>query len=155
MPAATFCSEKRLSRSVAYPILLSQSRRCARWTLPRGYPKDWERHLRDVGVSASAELPPAELDRIMERVYWLVRQTGIKDPAAWIATDMARVEAALASVEPEAPVPILRPRLASAPLASAPDQSPAAAQPGRLSPPTCLNWLTLNMVFHKIVGTID
>src|SRR5450755_3963390 len=37
MPAATFCSEKKLSRSVAIPIFLSQSRRCARWTLPRGY----------------------------------------------------------------------------------------------------------------------
>jgi hypothetical protein len=65
------------------------------------FPKDWEKHLHNLGVTASANPPPADLDRIMEHVFWMVRQTGIKDPAAWIAFDMAREEAASASVEPE------------------------------------------------------
>jgi hypothetical protein len=68
------------------------------------FPKDWEKHLHNLGVTASANPPPADLDRIMEHVFWMVRQTGIKDPAAWIAFDMAREEAASASVEPEAPL---------------------------------------------------
>jgi hypothetical protein len=72
-------------------------------------PRDWQLHLRNMGVSASADLPPAELDRIMDRVSWMVRQTGIKDPAAWIAFDMARVEAAPASVKPEAPLKVALP----------------------------------------------
>ncbi len=73
------------------------------------YPRDWELHLRNMGVQASADLPPADLDRIMERVFWMVRQTGIRNPAAWIATDMARAEVALASVEAEAPLKVARP----------------------------------------------
>src|SRR5258708_5894854 len=72
-------------------------------------PNTWEKHLRNLGVTASAALPAADLDRIMERVFWMVRQNGIKTPAAWIAFDMARVEAALASVEPEAPLKVALP----------------------------------------------
>jgi hypothetical protein len=56
-------------------------------------------HLRQIDLGA----------RIMDRVSWMVRQTGIKDPAAWIAFDMARVEAAPASVKPEAPVKVALP----------------------------------------------
>jgi hypothetical protein len=70
------------------------------------FPKDWEKHLHNLGVTASANPPPADLDRIMERVSWMVPQAGIKNPAAWIAFDMARVEAALASVGPEAPLKV-------------------------------------------------
>jgi hypothetical protein len=72
-------------------------------------PNTWEKHLHNLGVTASANPPPADLDRIMERVFWEVRQAGIKNPAAWIAFDMARVEAASASVEPEAPLKVALP----------------------------------------------
>ena len=136
--------------------------------LQTAYPNTWERHLHNLGVTASADPPPAELERVMGRVFgwfprpgskillpgsrltWLawsgfgvgraeaprkvalgvaVRQipvelkpaklgtdlaktsgapplaseTGIKDPAARIATDTAPARAASASVEPEAP----------------------------------------------------
>jgi hypothetical protein len=49
--------------------------------LQTAYPNAWENHLRNLGVTAPADLPPAELDRFTERVFWHVRQTGIKDPA--------------------------------------------------------------------------
>jgi hypothetical protein len=77
--------------------------------LQTAYPKNWEKHLHNLGVTASANPPPADLDRIMEHVFWMVPQVGIKNPALWIATDMARVEAALASVEPEAPLKVALP----------------------------------------------
>ena len=69
-------------------------------------PRDWEKHLKNLGVTASANPPPAELERIMERVFWMVRQAGIKNPAGWMEFDMARVEAASASVETEAPLKV-------------------------------------------------
>jgi hypothetical protein len=64
-------------------------------------PKDWKLHLRNMGVSASDDLSPADLDRITKHVFWMVPQAGIKNPAGWMEFDMARVEAASASVEPE------------------------------------------------------
>jgi hypothetical protein len=72
-------------------------------------PNAWEKLLHNVGVTASAAPPPADLDRIMERVFRQVREAGIKDPALWMEKDMARVEAALASVEPEAPLKVALP----------------------------------------------
>jgi hypothetical protein len=42
-------------------------------------------------------------------VSWMVRQNGIKNPDAWIAFDMARVEASSASVGPEAPPKVALP----------------------------------------------
>jgi hypothetical protein len=77
--------------------------------LQTAYPNTWEKHLHNLGVTASANPPPADLDRIMERVFWMVPQAGIKNPAAWMAFDMARVEAAPASVEPEAPLKVALP----------------------------------------------
>jgi hypothetical protein len=71
--------------------------------------KDWEKHLHNLGVTVSANPPPADLDRIMERVSWMVRHNGIKNPDAWIAFDMARVEASSASVGPEAPPKVALP----------------------------------------------
>jgi hypothetical protein len=69
--------------------------------LRTAYPKNWETHLANLGLTASANPPPADLDRIMEHVFWMVRQAGIKNPAAWIKFDMDRAEFASASVEPE------------------------------------------------------
>jgi hypothetical protein len=74
--------------------------------LRTAYPSTWEKHLQNLGVTASADPPPADLDRIMERVFWMVRQATIKNPAGWMESDMARAEAALASVEPEAPLKV-------------------------------------------------
>jgi hypothetical protein len=71
--------------------------------LQTAYPKNWETHLANLGLTASASPPPADLDRIMERVFWMVRQAGIKNPAAWIKFDMDHAEAASASVERESP----------------------------------------------------
>jgi hypothetical protein len=66
------------------------------------YPQRWETHLRNLGVT-SFDVAPADLDRIMERVFRMVPQAGIANPAAWIKFDMDRVEAASESVESEAP----------------------------------------------------
>src|SRR5450631_1156315 len=77
--------------------------------LQTAYPKTWEKHLQNLGVTASADPPPAELKRIMERVFWMVPQAGIKNPAGWMEFDMARVEAASASVKPEGPPKVALP----------------------------------------------
>jgi hypothetical protein len=77
--------------------------------LQTAYPKTWEKHLQNLGVTASADPPPAELKRIMERVFWMVPQAGIKNPACWMEFDMARVEAASASVKPEGPPKVALP----------------------------------------------
>ena len=78
--------------------------------LQTAFPNAWERHLRNfLGVTAPADLPPAELARFTDHVFWLVKQTGIKDPAAWLAFQRAEREATMAPVAPvqlEAPVEI-------------------------------------------------
>jgi hypothetical protein len=54
--------------------------------LQTAYPKAWENHLRNFfGDSVPADLPPAELARFTDHVFWSVKQTGIKDPAALLA----------------------------------------------------------------------
>jgi hypothetical protein len=77
--------------------------------LQTAYPRDWERHLHNLGVTASADPSPADLDRVMETVFGMVRQAGIKNPADWIAFDMDRVERASALIEPEAPPEVALP----------------------------------------------
>jgi hypothetical protein len=72
--------------------------------LQTAFPRDWELHLHNLGVNASSNPTPDELDRVMERVYWMVPQVGIKTPAAWIKCDMDRAEAASAEVKREVPV---------------------------------------------------
>jgi hypothetical protein len=77
--------------------------------LQTAYRNAWEKYLRKLGVTAPANLPPAELTRFADRVFWLVRQTGFKDPAVWLLAHRARVEATknqVAAVEPETPVEI-------------------------------------------------
>ena len=53
--------------------------------LQTAFPKTWENHLHNLGVSTKGDLTSAELARFTERVFWEVKQTGIKDPAAWLA----------------------------------------------------------------------
>jgi hypothetical protein len=61
--------------------------------LRTAYPRDWENHLRNFfGASVPADLPPAELARFTERVSWMVKQAGIKDPAGWLAFQRAQEE---------------------------------------------------------------
>ena len=75
--------------------------------LQTAFPKHWKNHLRNYGITDPADLPAAELARFTEHVFWLVKQTGIKDPAAWLVNHRTLMEAAtapLVPVEPEAPV---------------------------------------------------
>jgi hypothetical protein len=72
--------------------------------LQTAYPRHWEKHLHN--LRASANPPPAELERIMKDVFWMVPQAGIRDPVGWMESDMARAEAASASVEPEIPLKV-------------------------------------------------
>jgi hypothetical protein len=71
--------------------------------LQTAYPRDWKLHLHNLGVTPADSPPPADLHQIMERVFWAVRQAGIKNPVAWMKFDMDRAEAASASAEPESP----------------------------------------------------
>jgi hypothetical protein len=69
--------------------------------LQTAFPRDWERHLRNyLGDATPYDLPPTELARLTEHVFWLVKQMGIKDPAAWLATYRARMEATKAPAPP-------------------------------------------------------
>jgi hypothetical protein len=73
------------------------------------HPKMWESVLRNFfRGSVPADLPPEELARLTEQVFWAVKQTGLRDPAAWLALDRTRQEAAIVSApaEPEAAIEI-------------------------------------------------
>jgi len=76
--------------------------------LRTAYPKHWENHLRNFFCgSVPAELTPAELTRLTEHVFWLVKQTGLRDPVGWLVCDRARRQTAIASAAPiqsEAPI---------------------------------------------------
>jgi hypothetical protein len=57
--------------------------------LQTAYPINWEQLLRKrlgaFGISDLADLTPAKLATFRDQVFSSVRQTSIKDPAAWIA----------------------------------------------------------------------
>jgi hypothetical protein len=57
--------------------------------LQTAYPINWEQLLRarlaGFGISDLADLTPAMLAKFRDQVFWSVRQSSIKDPAAWIA----------------------------------------------------------------------
>jgi hypothetical protein len=75
--------------------------------LQTAFPRDWKNHLRILGVTDPADLSPAELAKFTDEVFWRVKQMGIKDPAAWLVTHRARMEASTAPlipVELKAPV---------------------------------------------------
>ena len=49
-------------------------------------PKHWQQHLRNrLGATHPADLTPAELAEFIDHVFWLVKQTGMRDPAAVLA----------------------------------------------------------------------
>jgi hypothetical protein len=72
--------------------------------LQTAYPITWEQLLRKrlgaLGVAEPADLTPAKLAEFRDHAFWSVKQTGIKDPAAWISHR--------AQVDPKAPAPKLR-----------------------------------------------
>ena len=57
--------------------------------LQTAYPINWQQLLRHrldaFGISDLADLTPAKLAKFRDQVFSSVRQTSIKDPAAWIA----------------------------------------------------------------------
>ena len=66
------------------------------------FPRDWEKHLRNL---PSRSLPLAEPAEFTDQVFWRVKQIGIKDPATWLVTHRTLMEAPtapLVPVEPEA-----------------------------------------------------
>jgi hypothetical protein len=65
------------------------------------HPTHWQNHVRALGLSR--DLPPEELARVTEHVFWIVRQMGIKDPATWLANRarLNAVGASAARVEPK------------------------------------------------------
>jgi hypothetical protein len=62
--------------------------------LQTAFPKYWENHLRNFfrSTTVPADLPPAKLAEFTEHVFWLVKQTGLRDPAAWLAFHRAQEE---------------------------------------------------------------
>jgi hypothetical protein len=70
--------------------------------LQTAFPMHWENHVRNLGLAPGRDLPPAELARVTERVFWMVPQMGIKDPAAWLA-NRARLKAVTAPAAPVKP----------------------------------------------------
>src|SRR5579859_7714743 len=60
-------------------------------------PGHWQTHVSNLGLCPGRELPPEELTRVTEQVFWMVRQMGIKDPAAWLA-NRRRSDASTAAV---------------------------------------------------------
>lgn len=57
--------------------------------LQTAFPKNWEQHLRNLlatlGVTDRADLTPAQFAEFRDKIFWMVKQTGIKDPAGWIS----------------------------------------------------------------------
>jgi hypothetical protein len=68
--------------------------------LRTAFPKNWEKHLRNLGVPDPADLPPAELDEFTNEVFWRVKQMGIKDPAAWLVTYRTLMQASTVPLIP-------------------------------------------------------
>ena len=63
----------------------------------RRFLRDWEKPFSAIlGVTDPADLSPAELAEFTDEVFWRVKQMEIKDPAAWLVTHRARMEASTA-----------------------------------------------------------
>jgi len=69
--------------------------------LQTALPKNWEKLLHiSLGDTDPADLPPDELARFTDHVFWLVKQYGIQNPAGWLANYRTRLEAAMARSAP-------------------------------------------------------
>jgi len=54
--------------------------------LQTALPNNWEKVIRSrLGDTDPTDLPPDELAQFTDHVFWVVKQFGIKDPAAWLA----------------------------------------------------------------------
>jgi hypothetical protein len=72
--------------------------------LQTAYPKIWKQLLRNrLGAADPADLTPAELAGFIDHVFWLVKQTGIRDPAALLVF-RAQLDATAAPAKPGSPV---------------------------------------------------
>jgi hypothetical protein len=53
--------------------------------LQEAYPKHWQQHVRNrLGATQPADLTLAQLSEFTDHVFWMVKQTGMKDPAAML-----------------------------------------------------------------------
>jgi len=70
--------------------------------LQEACPRHWQTVLRNsLGSANPANLPPVELAKFTDHVFWVVKQYGIKDPAAFLAYQVKlEAEAAAAKLEP-------------------------------------------------------
>ena len=69
--------------------------------LQTALPKIWEKVIRSrLGDTDPADLPPDELARFADHVFWVVKQYSIKNPAGWLANYRTRLEAAMARSAP-------------------------------------------------------
>ncbi len=57
------------------------------------FPYHWQNHVRTLGISAGTKLSPTEMTALTDRVFWIVKQSSIKDPAGWIASRRAQSNA--------------------------------------------------------------
>jgi hypothetical protein len=74
--------------------------------LQTAYPTVWERHLHyRLGATRPADLTIAQLAEFTDHVFWLVKQTGIRDPAAMLAF-WAQLDAKKAAEKLGSPVEI-------------------------------------------------
>ena len=72
--------------------------------LQTAFPKRWQQHLHNrLGATRPTDLTPAELAEFTDHVFWMVKQTGIEDPAAMLAF-WAQLDAKKAAVKLETPV---------------------------------------------------
>jgi hypothetical protein len=105
--------------------------------LRTAFPMHWEIRIRNLGITHGRELPEDELALLTEQVFWLVRQTGMKDPAAWLAY---RAQLAAARVKPEtlanlaASAPLERGELEASNLCVAPARTSDASAPSSARP---------------------
>ena len=71
--------------------------------LQEAFPKRWQQHLRNrLGATRPTDLTPAELAEFTDHVFWLVKRTGIRDPAAMLVL-RAQLDAKKATAKLVAP----------------------------------------------------
>jgi len=72
---STLAALMRQGVTVAHIVALVQT----------AYPRHWQQHLRNrLGATRPADLTLAQLAEFTDDVFWMVKQTGIRDPAAML-----------------------------------------------------------------------